>query len=280
MYVIVTRRGITIDHYPAVKRHLQQFRRRLEPKPASWTSKGGIWPGRAPGEYKWYELQASPSDEFVTAVERPKIVYQEIQFHSWFALDTSGSYPNNKAFFLPTDELWILAILNSPLMWWVLTRILPHMKDEALSPVGFIMENLRVPLPSGVLRDKITTLAGGLCRLTDKKYAEQDRFLDSLASLNGGGRDRRALNWLTPCQRTTSPRSLRDQTVHLYQRGQNAKLYVLKSTSGEALDNLQQEQLRLEEELATLVKDVYDLSDQGARTPALNPARARSAEGA
>lgn len=36
-----------------------------------------------PGGYKWYELQASPPDEFIDAVERPKVAYQEIQFHSW-----------------------------------------------------------------------------------------------------------------------------------------------------------------------------------------------------
>jgi TaqI-like C-terminal specificity domain len=145
MYIILSRRGIDIDRYSAIKGHLQQFRRRLEPKPDSWNPGNGKWLGRAPGDYKWYELQASPSHEFMEAVERPKIVYQEIQFHSWFALDQSGAVPNNKVFFLPTNDACLLAILNSPLMWWVLTRTLPHMKDEALNPAGFIMEQLSGP---------------------------------------------------------------------------------------------------------------------------------------
>src|SRR5713101_2744620 len=109
-------------------------------------------PGVHPANTSGMSCRRARRMKFTTAVERPKIVYQEIQFHSWFALDTSGSYPNNKAFFLPTDDLCLLAVLNSPLMWWVLTRTLPHMKDEALSPVGFIMENLRVQLPSSILR--------------------------------------------------------------------------------------------------------------------------------
>src|SRR5262249_25759800 len=47
MYVILSRRGIRIDRYPAITWHLQQFRRRLELKPASWTPAQGEWPGRA-----------------------------------------------------------------------------------------------------------------------------------------------------------------------------------------------------------------------------------------
>jgi hypothetical protein len=194
-------------------------------------------------------------------VERPKIVYQEIQFHSWFALDTSGSYPNNKAFFLPTDDLCLLAMLNSPLMWWVLTRTLPHMKDEALSPVGFIMENLRVQLPSSTLCEKITTLAGALCHMTNDKYAEEDCFLKSLALLNGGAADRRALNWLARSEDDFASLVARSSTTPLSAAAKR-ELSILKTTSGEAMIQLRNEQLGLEEELATFVEDAYELSDE------------------
>ncbi len=48
--------------------------------------------------------------------------------------DGDGLFLNNKGFFLSCDASWILAVLNSPLMWWYTWRYLPHMKDEALSP--------------------------------------------------------------------------------------------------------------------------------------------------
>ena len=51
---------------------------------------------------------------------------------------------NNKVFFLPTGILYLLGVLNSPLMWWYAWRYLPHMKDEALSPVAFKMETLPI----------------------------------------------------------------------------------------------------------------------------------------
>jgi Eco57I restriction-modification methylase len=60
----------------------------------------------------WWELRACAYwDEF----ERPKIVYQEIQFHPSYSHDSDGRYGNNKTFFIPTDDRYLLAVLNSPL---------------------------------------------------------------------------------------------------------------------------------------------------------------------
>ncbi len=76
----------------------------------------------------WWELRSCAYwDQF----EKPKIVYQEIQFHPSYALDTAGQYGNNKTFFLASADPYLLAVLNSPLMWWHNWRYLPHMKDEA-----------------------------------------------------------------------------------------------------------------------------------------------------
>src|SRR6056297_113008 len=53
-YILFTRRGIDIEQYPAVKKHLEAFRRDLEPK----KNKSDKY-GRAMGSYKWYELQTT-----------------------------------------------------------------------------------------------------------------------------------------------------------------------------------------------------------------------------
>lgn len=74
---------------------------------------------------------------FVFLLGAERVVYQEIQFHPAYALEASGVFSNNKTFILPTDDLYLLAVLNSPLIWWFNWRELPHMKDEALSPVAF-----------------------------------------------------------------------------------------------------------------------------------------------
>jgi SAM-dependent methyltransferase len=148
-WLISARHGIDIDAYPAIKAHLLQFRASLEPRPKDASSKE--WPGRKPGPYKWYELQ-DPVDYWDTFF-LPKIIYQEIQFHSSYALDRDGFLLNNKSFFVPSEDSWLLAVLNSPLMWWFNWRYLPHMKDEALSPTGVKMEQLPIAVPNQETRD-------------------------------------------------------------------------------------------------------------------------------
>lgn len=197
----------------------------------------------------------------MAAVEQPKIVYQEIQFHSWFALDLNGAVPNNKVFFLSTNDPYVLGVLNSPLMWWVLTRTLPHMKDEALNPAGFMMERLRLRMPTGALRKKIADHVTTLCRLTEERYAEENRFLGKLAALNGGQTYRGALNWL---------RRPGDDFIGMVERSGMAVLSTtakrevteLGSRTRSAITRMFAEQLKLEEELAGLVEDVCELSDE------------------
>ena len=110
----------------------------------------------------------------------PKIFYQEIQFHPAYSLDTDGRFGNNKTFFLSTDNLFLLAVLNSPLMWWHNWRYLPHMKDEALTPVAFRMEELPIAEPTTSIREAAETTVRRLIELTSRQQQTQRTLLDWL----------------------------------------------------------------------------------------------------
>ena len=109
-------------------RHLEGFRRELDPKPPGWT--GGRWPGRKLGTYQWFEIQDSV--DYWELFERPKLMYQDIAWTPGFCLDVEGLYPNNTIYILPTSDRWLLTVLNSPVFWWVAWRGAQHGKDEAL----------------------------------------------------------------------------------------------------------------------------------------------------
>src|SRR5438045_7469240 len=79
-------------------------------------------------------------------------MYQEIQYHPCYLVDHDKTLANNKVFILPVDDPYLLGVLNSPLMWWHNWRYLPHMKDEALTPVAFLMEGLPIARPAGEAR--------------------------------------------------------------------------------------------------------------------------------
>ena len=105
--------------YPSVHAHLNQFR-------------SAAMKRQDQGRY-WWELR---SCAFWDDFQKPKIWFQQIQYHPAYAFDRGGFFGNNKTTFLPTEDLYLLAVLNSPLMWWHNFRHLPHMKDEALCPLS------------------------------------------------------------------------------------------------------------------------------------------------
>jgi len=176
LWMIFARRGIDIDAYPVIKRHLDQYRDQLEPKPKDWDGKK--WPGRTPGIYKWYEIQDSV--DYWHLFEKPTLMYQEIQFHPNYCLCSDGFFSNNKVFLLPTDDLYCMAVLNSPLMWWYNWRYLPHMKDEALSPKGDLMELFPVACPSDSIRQEASEKASRLVEITRTDQSARHELLDWL----------------------------------------------------------------------------------------------------
>ena len=106
--MIFARRGIAIQEFPSLLSHLEAFREGLEPRPYDWD--GPEWKGRKPGSYAWYEIQDSV--DYFAQFSQPKIVYQEIQYHSRYSIDFSGAFTNNKALFLANPSTWLLAVLN------------------------------------------------------------------------------------------------------------------------------------------------------------------------
>jgi adenine-specific DNA-methyltransferase len=113
-WIIFTRRGIDIDAYPAIKRHLEQFRNKLEPKPTTWVDdQDGTWEGRKAGTYQWYEIQDNVNywEEF----EVRKLLSTKISFRPSFCLDSKGHYPANTAYCIRTGEFanYLAVLLNS-----------------------------------------------------------------------------------------------------------------------------------------------------------------------
>ena len=93
----------------------------------------------------WWELR---SCAYYDHSERPKLIYQVIQFHPAYGLDRTGYFLNDKGLFLGGDDPWLVAAPNSPAMWWHNWRYLVHMKDEALDPSGDKIVHVPIPRPN------------------------------------------------------------------------------------------------------------------------------------
>jgi type I restriction-modification system DNA methylase subunit len=124
-YLIFARHGIQIRKFPAIERHLSNFKDRLTPRPKDW--KGMQWAGRKPGPYKWYEIQ--DTIDYYEEFEKPKVIWPEIAKESRFAIDYLGFSLNKTCFFTPISDLHLLGILNSRTIWFFLKRLCSVLGD-------------------------------------------------------------------------------------------------------------------------------------------------------
>ena len=101
-YLIFTRRGIDIERYSVIKDYLNQYRESLE--------------SRVSGNYEWYEIQANTA--YYLDFDKPKIIYPDTAKSLYACYDTTKSFGLNTIHFIPTNDLSLLAILNSKLFDW------------------------------------------------------------------------------------------------------------------------------------------------------------------
>ena len=81
---------------------------------------------------------------------------------------------------LPSADPWLLAVLNSPLLWWFGWRHFPHMKDEALTPAGFRMEVLPIARPLMSSAMHVAEIVGALPAIAREKQAARRALHDWL----------------------------------------------------------------------------------------------------
>jgi hypothetical protein len=151
-YLVLVDRGA--DPPRAIREHLAPLRAQLEPKPAGHR---GVWAGRKPGAYRWFELQ-----DPVGALARsrtPRLFYQDIQTQPACCLDATGAFvPDTTVWIVASDDRFLLALLNARLYGWFARRRFPPALGGAVRPKLAYMERLPVAAPPPDLRARIASL--------------------------------------------------------------------------------------------------------------------------
>ena len=93
------------EAYPSVYNHLSKY----EEKAVARTDKG---------DYFWELRACDYYDEF----KKPKIMYQVFQVKPCFVYDDTGMYCNNSMWIIPSEDKVLLAILNSKVGWWLISK--------------------------------------------------------------------------------------------------------------------------------------------------------------
>jgi hypothetical protein len=213
------------------------------------------------GRY-WWELR---SCAYYNAFDQPKLMYQVIQFHPQYGYDTSKALTNDKGFFLPVSNFWLLAILNSPLMWWHNWRFLPHMKDEALNPAGFLIAQIPIAPATDTTRAEVEPAVARLIAITRVNQEARRDTLDWLRTEFGVEAPGQKLEAFAALDEAMFVEEVRKRRPKSAGKLSPAALRALRDGYAEQATPVQQRQaeaLRLEWRLADLVNQAYGLTPE------------------
>ena len=145
LYIIFVNRGLDIELYPAVEEHLSQFRTLLEKRATSHL-------------HPWYELQ-QPQEGIYHHFTCPKIVWPDIARDVRFAFDMNGSYLGNTAYIMPTNSMWMLTVLNSDLVEFLLCQITSSLRGGFVRLIHQYISRLPVVTPDATLQRRLKSIA-------------------------------------------------------------------------------------------------------------------------
>lgn len=182
--------GIDIRRYPSVENHLKPFR--------SFKDGQGKTVGldHRATQQEWFELQ-QPQMAYRGFFDGEKIVYPEIGKEARFVLETNGLYLNNKCFFLPSADWFLLGVLNSASVFGYLKEVCALLGDKdsggRLEYRAQYLENLPIPDASAADRGLIGELARRAQGLHGRRRERSEAFLRGLGLDPAGSTSRNPL---------------------------------------------------------------------------------------
>ncbi len=102
-WMIYAPHGFDITSHPHLMAHLSQYRSALEKRAT---------------QQQWYELQ-QPQEAYAPLLDKPKIIYPDMSRYPKFSIDVRGMFFSNTGYFIASDSLLLLGLLNSKLLWFV-----------------------------------------------------------------------------------------------------------------------------------------------------------------
>jgi hypothetical protein len=233
--------------YPALHEHFCRYRRELAER-------------RNKAQF-WWELSGNSHWELF---DQPKIIYPDLTWRPSFSLEKTGATVGDTIFFLPVSDLWILAVLNSPIMWSWLWRNTVHGKDEVLRLKTIYTEQIPIPPASDAIRSAAESAVRKLIDLTARQKDSVSAVLDWLRVEYAADKPSQKLQDVS----ALAPDALVDEVKKV--RGKKnpltvAGLKALREEHGRSIVPLQTlalEARTLERQVAELVNTAYGLTPE------------------
>jgi hypothetical protein len=160
--IYIPKNRVDIDAYPAIKRHLLPFKAALEKRAT---------------KQAWYELQQA-QEAYKPMFEGPKMFYPVISQGPKFSVYEATCFSNDKTFFIATSDLYLLAFLNSRVIWTYLFGICSPLRggEWRLELRAQYVETVPIPAADAPTRARIASLAESAQRAAEARRDLQAGF--------------------------------------------------------------------------------------------------------
>ncbi|MEW6241043.1 MAG: TaqI-like C-terminal specificity domain-containing protein, partial [Chloroflexota bacterium] len=159
-YLIWSYTGIDITKYPPIHNHLKKYKKKLENRTDQFTN--------------WWELR--PCD-YYDLFEKPKVIYPQVMKEPRFFLDNDGFFTNQKCYFFPLNDFFVLGLLNSSIVWNIIKENSPILQGGYSEPRRDFMLTLPIPEATQKERDAVAKLAKQAQSLHTQRRKRVEKFL-------------------------------------------------------------------------------------------------------
>ncbi len=157
--IYIPKNRINIDDFPAIRDWLLPFKEKLEKRAT---------------KQEWYELQQA-QEAYSEGYMSPRVFYAH--FNRRYFFYTRGSFlPNDKGYVIPTADSFLCALLNSNVLWFVISDLAPQVIGGSRELRSHYMETLPIPL----LVDEQRTVLSELTDRCHKMAASRQKLQLSL----------------------------------------------------------------------------------------------------
>lgn len=165
-HIIYSPHGMKMENYPKIKEHLLQFKDELSKRAT---------------KQNWWELQ-QPQSKYVPLMEKEKIIFVDIASKPTFSLDNEKNYLANSVYFLPTNDKYLLCLLNSNLSKWFIFSSSRRYRGGYVTFRGIYVERIPVKKISDDLKTRFSEYADAAITLSKKINNTKTLFLNRVKS--------------------------------------------------------------------------------------------------
>ena len=169
--IYIPKGRIDIDDYPAIRDHLLPYKEKLEKRAT---------------KQAWFELQQAQA-AYVPMMEAPKIIYGHFSPRALFSREPNGYFSNDKSYFIPGGDWFLLGLLNSKLYWWQIQSLCPFVRGGFYEVRVQYIETLPVPAADESTRTEIASEAEACQRTAETRRDLQQAFRRRIPDLAPGG---------------------------------------------------------------------------------------------